>query len=514
MTTPHAVRPQWGDLLAGVSVALVLIPQALAYAELAGMPPVYGLYAAILPPIVAAFFASSPYLQTGPVALTSMLTLAALSGLAAPAGTDYLALAALLALIVGVVRLAIGVAGAGFVAYLMSQPVMMGFSSAAALLILASQLPPLLGLAATPGRELSRALAVLAQPGDWSFAALGCGLGTIAAIAWGRRVHVLFPGVLVAVIVGVLIGRYAHYTAPLVGDIPQGLPRFGVDFAWGHARELLVPGLVIALVGFAEPAAIARALATQDRSPWSANRELVGQGMANVAAALSHAFPVGGSFSRTMVNHSAGGRTRWSGAITGLAVLGFLPFAPVLQDLPKAVLAGVIIAAVLKLVQVRALWQLVGVSRAQAGVGWSTFALTLWLAPRVDVAVGIGIVLGIAVHLWRERRIRIGVQYDAATRELRLVPVGVLYFGSANLVDEELLAELVRHPDAVRVIFDLRRVGRIDYTGVTVLQRIVADTQAAGLEVRIVPGDPPQGERLLRRVFGADSAVIVREPVA
>jgi len=513
MTQRPAVRPQWGDLVAGLSVALVLIPQSLAYAELAGMPPVYGLYAAILPPIVAAFFASSPYLQTGPVAMTSMLTLAALGGLAAPASADYVALAALLALTVGLLRLAIGAAGAGFVAFLMSQPVMMGFSSAAALLILASQLPPLLGLSATPGQEISRALAVLARPDQWSLAALACGIGTLLAISGGRRLHVLFPGVLVAVAVGVLIGRYADYGAPLVGDIPRGLPRLGMDFAWGHARELLVPGLVIALVGFAEPAAIARTLATQDRSPWSANRELVGQGMANVAAALSHAFPVGGSFSRTMINRTAGGRTRWSGAVTGLAVLAFLPFASVLAALPKAVLAGVIIAAVLKLVQLRALWRIGQVSRAQAFVGWCTFGLTLWLAPRVDVAVGIGIVLGVAVHLWRERRINIGVHYDPATAELRLVPVGVLYFGSANVVDEELLDELVRHPEAKRVIFDLRRVGRIDYTGVMVFQRIVADAQAAGLVVHIVPGDPPQGERLLKRVFGEDSAVILREVV-
>lgn len=511
MTQAPAVRPQWGDLVAGISVALVLIPQSLAYAELAGMPPVFGLYAAILPPIVAAFFASSPYLQTGPVALTSMLTLAALGGLAVPGGADYVALAALLALTVGVLRIAIGAGGAGFVAFLMSQPVMIGFSSAAALLILASQLPPLLGLAARPGQEVSRAFAVVAQPAEWSLAALACGVGTVGAISGGRRLHVLFPGVLVAVAIGVLIGRYGDYTAPMVGLIPRELPAIGFDFAWSQARDLLVPGLVIALVGFAEPAAIARTLATPDRSPWSANRELVGQGMANLAAAVSHAFPVGGSFSRTMINRTAGGRTRWSGAVTGLTVLAFMPWAPVLATLPKAVLAGVIIAAVLKLVQVRALWRIGQVSRAQALVGWSTFGLTLWLAPRVDIAVGIGIVLGIAVHLWRERRIHIGVGYDSEMAELRLVPVGVLYFGSANVVDEELIEELARHPDARRVIFDLRRVGRIDYTGVMVLQRIVADAQAAGLVVHVVPGAPPQGERLLKRVFGADSPVILGE---
>jgi SulP family sulfate permease len=506
--TTSSARPEWGDLVAGLSVAMVLIPQSLAYAELAGMPPVYGLYASILPPIIAAFFASSPYLQTGPVALTSMLTLAALGGLAVPASAEYVMLAPLLALVVGVLRLAIGLAGAGFVAYLMSQPVMLGFSSAAALLILASQLPPLLGLSPTPGRELARALEVLAAPGQWSLAALAFGLGTCAAIFGGRRLHELFPGVLVAVGAGVLLSRFGGYAGPVVGDIPTGLPPLTLGFEISAIGGLLVPGLVIALVGFAEPAAIARALATQHRQSWSANRELVGQGIANVAAAVSSAFPVGGSFSRTMVNHTAGGRTRWSGLVTGLTVLAFMPFAASLSLLPKAVLAGVIIAAVLKLVQVRGLFHLVAVSRAQGFVGLATFVLTLWLAPRVDLAVGVGVALGVAVHLWRERRVHVATDYHADTRVLRLMPVGVLYFGSANVVDEALLGELARHPDAKRVVFDLRRVGRIDYTGGMVLQRIAQDTLAAGIEVRIIPGHPPQGDRLLRRVFGKDSALI------
>jgi SulP family sulfate permease len=209
-----------------------------------------------------------------------------------------------------------------------------------------------------------------------------------------------------------------------------------------------------------------------------------------------------------MVNHSAGGRTRWSGLVTGLAVLAFMPFAPTLAQLPKAVLAGVIIAAVLKLVQPGALWQLVSVSRAQGFVGVATFVLTLWLAPRVDLAVGVGVALGVAVHLWRERRIHISTDYQPASGVLRLVPVGVLYFGSANVVDEALLGELSRHPDARRVVFDLRRVGRIDYTGGMVLQRIAHDAIAAGLDVKIIPGQPPQGDRLLRRVFGENSPLI------
>jgi SulP family sulfate permease len=159
-------------------------------------------------------------------------------------------------------------------------------------------------------------------------------------------------------------------------------------------------------------------------------------------------------------------------------------------------------------VQLRTLVRLLCVSRAQGCVGLTTFILTLWLAPRVDLAVGVGVALGIAVHLWRERRVHVAIDFRAEHGELRLLPVGVLYFGSANVLDEALLGALARHPEARRVVFDLRRVGRIDYTGGLVLHRIAQDTLAAGIEVRIIPGQPPQGDRLLRRILGTDSRLL------
>ncbi len=499
------------DVLAGISVALVLIPQSLAYAALAGLPPVYGLYASVLPPIAAAFFASSRYLQTGPVAITSLLTLAALSPLAIPGNVDYLTLAPLLALVVGVCRLAIGLAGAGFVAYLLSQPVLTGFTSAAALLIVASQLAVVVGLPMTPGQELAQLPQLLSHPAAWSPLALAGTALTVAIILLGRRIHLLFPGVLLVVVLGILGQHWAHTDLALVGPLPAALPHFGLSLDFAPLRSLLLPGLVIAVVGFAEPTAIARTLATQTRQAWSANRELISQGVANVAAACAGAFPVGGSFSRTMVNHLAGGFSRWSGAVTGVAVLLFLPFAGVLAELPRCVLAGIVITAVLGLFQPRALWRITQVSRAQGAVAWGTFALTLGLAPRIDQAVGLGVGLAVAVHLWRERRIALGVHYDATRKELRLTPVGVLYFGSANVIDDALGAELVKNPQAIRVVFDLRRMGRIDFTGAMVLFRIAEDARLAGLQVQVIPGEAPQGERLLRRVFGAQSQVIMRE---
>ncbi len=395
-------------MIAGVSVALVLIPQSLAYAELAGLPPYFGLYAAMLPPIAAAFFASSPYLQTGPVAMTSLLTFGALAVLAPPQSPEYIALAALLAIVVGVVRTFLGGIRVGWVAYMMSQPVLTGFTAAAAILIVASQLPTALGVEARGASLLARAWWALSHLSSWEVASVVLSLLTVALVLGGRRVHPLFPGVLVAVGLGIGYSILGGYGGSVVGQVPSGLPPFSLDLPWSALPNLAIPGVVIALVGFAEPAAISRIFAAQDRKPWSPDREFVSQGVANLAAGVSGAFPVGGSFSRSSVNRLAGGKTRWSGAVTGLVVLAFLPVAGVLAPLPRAILGAIVISAVVKLIAVGRLGRLIHFSLPQALIAWTTFAATLLLAPRIERAVLLGIGLAILVHLWRELAVHVG----------------------------------------------------------------------------------------------------------
>ncbi len=397
-------RPVPADLLAGLSVAMVLVPQSMAYAELAGLPSHLGLFASALPPILAAFFASSPYLQTGPVALTSLLTFGALAGLAEVGTPDYVAMAALLALLVGVTRLLLGVFRLGMVTYLMRDPVVTGFTSAAAILILASQLPKTLGVAAPTGSVLWRAGWALGHVDHWEAASMAIAMVTVGLVLAGRRiVHRLFPGALLAVAGGVVLSRATDYAGPVVGEVPTGLPDLSLDIPWGSTGTLLVGGVLIALVGYAEPASIARVFADEDGQRWSADREFVSQGVANVAAAVSGAFPVGGSFSRSSLNRLAGAQTRWSGLVTGMAVLAFLPFADVLAPLPRATLGGVVIAAVVGLVRPVALVSMVRRSSADALVAWATFAATLTVAPRVEQGVLVGILLSLAVGL-RTRR--------------------------------------------------------------------------------------------------------------
>ena len=487
--------------MAGVSVALVLVPQSMAYAELAGLPAHYGLYAAALPPIAAAFFASSPYLQTGPVALTSLLTLGALSALAAPGSQTYVALAALLALVVGVARIVVGLVKEGRVSYLMSRPVLQGFTGAAALLILASQLPGAFGVSPPAEGVIPRAWWALSHPGDWEAASVALAALTGVLILGGRRIHPLVPGVLLATLIGIGYSVATGYSGATVGEVPAGLPPLPRGVPWSQLPLLLIPGGVIALVGFADTASISRTFAVMDRRPWDPDREFISQGVANVAAALSSGFPVGGSFGRSSLNHLAGARSRWSGAITGVAVLLFLPVAGILAPLPRAVLSGIVIAAVLGLIRLPALAGLWRLSKPQALNAWITFALTLILAPRIDLAVVIGILLALGIHAWREMKVRCDSWIEDST--FHMAPRGVLWFGSAPQMQRSFMHELEEGHEVDRIVLHLGGLGRIDLSGAMMLKEFQEEMAAGDIEVEIA-GVPYHARRILRRTLGWD----------
>ncbi|MDZ7706012.1 MAG: SulP family inorganic anion transporter [Trueperaceae bacterium] len=484
------------DAVAGLGVTFVLLPQALAYAELAGMPPHHGLYAAALPAIVAAFFASSRYLQTGPTALTSLLTFGVLATFATPGEANYITLAGLLALIVGVVRIVLGVLRLGEIAYLMSEPVVMGFTSAAGVLILASQLPTVTGVSAPSGDVIAAALWTLSHPNEWSVIAILLGAGTLALMQLSVRIHPLFPGVLVAVVLGVVYSRFVGFDGPVLGAVPGGFPQVSFDFPWQALPQLFVAGTVIAIVGFAEAASISRNYATEDRDHWSPNREFVSQGMANVASALVNGFPVGGSFSRSAINRQAGSTSRWSGAITGVMVLAALPLVGWLEPLPRTILGAIIIGAVTSLIQPKPLLRLWRYSRPQFAVAVVTFGLSILLAPRVDWAIITGVMLALGVHLWREISLDLDSRYDPQTFTLHLTPRGVLWFASASKLEEDMLRVLADFPEAQTLVMHFEGLGRIDISGAFVLARFLGDTRDAGLKVEL-KDVPPQSRRFV-----------------
>jgi sulfate permease, SulP family len=484
-----------GDLIAGLSVAAILVPQSLAYGELAGVPAYVGLFAAGVPLVAAAFFASSRYLQTGPVAMTALLTAGALAPSGAERGSaEWVQLAALLAVLVGVTRVILGLIGGGVIAYLLSKPVLDGFTTASALLIVASQLPTAVGTSSASDAILADALRAVTSPEEWQWQAVMLSVATIAAVTLGRRIHPLFPSVLVAVGAGIVIGSVTGYGADLVGAVPAGMPPFSLALPWDRTLDLLVPTIVVAVVGFAEPATIARSFATEDREEWDGDRELLGQGVANLASGVFGGIPVGGSFSRSSVNRMAGGRTRWSGAVTGVIVLAFLPFASVLSALPKAVLASIVIASVLTLFRPGRLLAIWRISKPQAAVGAITFVAVLAFAPRIDLGVVAGVAVAVVVHLWRELHVPTEIAIDGDTMVVTIK--GVLFFGSTQEVEDHIADLLAEQPGIERVVIDMQGVGRIDYTAATGLRALADDLEQGGSRLELI-NIPPQSVRLL-----------------
>ena len=487
----------FNDLLAGFLVALVLIPQSLAYAALAGMPAHLGLYAAALPPIAAAFFASSPFLQTGPTALIAILSYGVLAAQFEVGSAQYVSAAALLAVLVGLIRLGLGLFKLGGIAYFLSQPVLKGFTSGAALLILASQLPTALGVQGGSGGIVSELLQTIAHPEHWNLFAIGLSLVTLALMVASRRFR-RFPGVLVAVLVG-LGASFVGYQGPTVGAVPVGLPTLSLgpllSFPWAALPELLLGASIIAVVGFAEPTAIARSLS---EGKWNPSRELVSQGAANLAAGLFGAFPVGGSFARSSLNKLAGAKTRWSGFFTGLTVLAFLPFAGLLVSLPRAVLGAIIIGAVWSLFDLKGLLKLWHYAHLQALTAYLTFVLTLLLAPRIDYAVLLGIGAAIVAHLYRESQLKVTTHREGKTLTIKLS--GVLWFVSVQQLEAAFREALeVNSEDKSKLIFDGTGLGRIDLSGNLLLAELIQNAESRGIEVE-VRGLEPYMQRVLERV--------------
>lgn len=478
---------------------MVLIPQSLAYAELAGLPPYIGLFASAFPLLAFALLASSPFLQTGPTAVMSLLTFAALPDLAAD---ELPKLAALLALMVGLFRLLLGLARVGVLVRLIALPVVTGFTSGAAILIISSQLPRSLGVVAGDRGVIVEALEAVRSPADWRWDAIALSAMTIGLFLGGRRFHPLFPGVLVAVVAGITWSRAFGYDGPIVDSVPEGLPPFGLDLPWGEAGGLLLGALVIALIGFAEPVSIARTFANETGQSWDANREFMASGFANTMAAVAGGYPVGGSFSRSSINKLAGATTRWAGGVTGLMVLAFLPFASVLEPLPRSVLGAIVLGAVLSLVKPRRLAGLWTRSREQAALAWIVFGATLATAPRVERAVLLGVALTVALHGWK----RLQVERIEGEHEITLVPRGIFWLGT-DAIFERAVAEAA---DGTRnVTIDFAHSPFVDDPAIQTMRSAAFALRARGRE--LTWRNEPDGTQRMLSAVDLGSGVVSTE---
>jgi SulP family sulfate permease len=397
------------DLLAGATVAVVAIPQALAYAQLAGVPPHLGLYAAFVPTVVAALFGASAQLSTGPVALTALLTAASLSAFAQPGSDIWVALAVALALGAGLIQAVAGFARLGRLVERLPASLMLGFVNAAALVILLSQLPTLLGVRVPSGAGVADAVrALLAGLPSANVVTAAFGIASLLALLGLRRVWPRFPGALLVSVAAIGISAAIGYETrgAVVGDLPAGLPVPAWPTLDAQAAASLLPAmLLVALISFIEVTSSARVIAARTGVAWNVNQELVGQGLAKLASGLFGAFPVSGSFSRSALNLAAGARTAWASIVSAALVGVALVFAAdTLHHLPTAVLAALIVSAVGGLLTPGELLRAWRTSRGDAAIAWTTLLATLLTAPRIHYGLLAGLAaVGLRAALGRAR---------------------------------------------------------------------------------------------------------------
>lgn len=389
------------DLAAGLTVGVMLIPQGMAYAMIAGLPPVYGLYAAMLPQVIYAIFGTSRQLAVGPVAMDSLLVAAAVT-MIAEVGTDqYITLALLLAFMMGSVQLLMGLFRMGFLVNFLSKPVISGFTSAAALIIGLNQLKHLLGVDIARSNLIFKILYEAGQQwGHINLVTLGIGIGGILVLKNVKKINKAIPGALVAVILGILLVQFLHLDkngVKIVGVVPQGLPHFAIpDLSSPYLVELIPAALTIALIAFMEAVSVAKAIQAKHKNEYQidANQELIGLGLGNVVGSFFGSFPTTGGFSRSAVNEQAGARTNMAAIISAsLVALTLLFLTPLFYYLPKSILASIIMVAVFGLIDIKYpkfLWK----TRKEDFI-------MLLIAFLVTLAVGIkeGIGLSVAISL-------------------------------------------------------------------------------------------------------------------
>ena len=498
----------WKDCVAGLTVALVLIPQSMAYAQLAGLPPYYGLYASFLPVIVASTFGSSRQLQTGPVAVVSLMTAAALEPLAAANPEGFVVYAAILAILVGVFQMSLGLLRLGVLVDFLSHPVVVGFTNAAAIIIATSQLSKLFGVTAeTSDHFFITIWNVLVEAAQHThFPTLAMGILALVIIFGLRHYAPKIPSVLIAVIVtsviSLLVG-YENLGGKIVGHVPAGLPVLSipnVDLA--TAASLIGKAIVIAVVGYMEAISIAKAIAVQTRQRIDANQGLVGQGLGNIISGLSGAYPVAGSFSRSAVNMSAGAKTGFAAIVTGVIValsLILLHFAQYLYYLPQATLAAVIISAVINLIRIKQIKYALRVHTHDGVIAILTFVLTLALAPHLEQSIFIGVVLSLGLFMYRTMHPHIsvlsrhadGTLRDAQANILKTCPKisvlrfeGPLFFASAMYFEAKILERVASKPELKFIIIDAEAITDIDATGEDMLHQL--SLRLVALDVRLV----------------------------
>ena len=503
---PNVLR---ADVIAGITVALVLIPQSMAYAQLAGLPPYFGLYISFLPVMVAALWGSSKQLATGPVAVVSIMTATALATVVDPQNMDqYIPLAMFLALLVGLFQFALGFFKLGVIVNFLSHPVIVGFTNAAALVIGLSQLSKIFGVV-MPGQASDHFLTVriwgvLQEVGGTHWPTLLMGVGAFAVMYGMKKYTPKLPGVLAAVAGTTIISWMIGFEAmggKVVGTIPEGLPSIQVPvFTVDLVSQLLPTAMIISMVGFMEAISIAKAMAAKTRDRIDPNQELIGQGLANIAGSFTMSYPASGSFSRSAVNLNAGAKTGFSSVVTAMVVVITLLFlTPLLYHLPQAVLAAVIMMAVFGLINIRAVKHAWRTNKHDGMASIVTFGATLGFAPQLEEGIIIGAGLAIILYLYRTMSPRVAILgrfEDGTLRDLEVHPDlptdknvvavrydGSLYFANVSFFEDTILEAVVDNPEAKYILIVSDGINQLDASGEEVLHHLIQRLRDNGITV-------------------------------
>lgn len=499
------------DILAGLTVAVVLIPQAIAYALIAELPAQTGLYTAILAAIVGALWGSSRHLHTGPTNAASLLVLSILLPIAAVGSPSYVAAAALMAVMVGVFRLLMGLFGLGMLVNFVSDSVIVGFTAGAGVLIAAGQLRNLLGLTIPSNPELLVTLqAVALNLTQTHLPTLAVGLGTLALILLIRRVRPKWPSPLLAMIAAgaaVAILRLDEQGVSVIGRIPRSLPPFHLPplLDIELIGQLSTGALAVSVIGLIEAMSIARSIASQTGQRLNSNQEFVGQGLANIACGLFSGFTCSGSFTRSAVNFEAGARTGLASVFSGLFVLvATLLLAPLAAYVPRTALAAVLLVTAYNMVDRREMARIWRGARGDSLIMVVTILATLLLP--LQFAVLIGVLMSLAYYIWRTSLPRVysvvpdenfrhmtrqedpaaGIVRPACPQLGIVEIVGDLYFGATHNVEETLLAHQKRYPGQHYLMLRMQSVTQIDISGIHMLESTVKSYRERGGDVYIM----------------------------
>ncbi|MEH6520416.1 SulP family inorganic anion transporter [Sulfitobacter sp.] len=524
------------DLVAALIVTIMLIPQSLAYALLAGLPPEAGLYASILPIVLYAVFGTSRALAVGPVAVVSLMTAAALSNIVEQGTMGYAVAALSLAGLSGVILLAMGLFRLGFVANFLSHPVIAGFITASGIIIAASQLKHILGIDAHGHNLLELAISLIEHLPETNWTTAIIGVLATGFLFWVRKglkpmlegfgLSAGLTGILVktgpgAVVVisttAVWVFDLAGNGVKIVGEVPQSLPPLTLpSFSPDLLGQLLLPAFLISIIGFVESISVAQTLAAKKRQRIDPDQELIGLGAANIGASLTGGFPVTGGFSRSVVNFDAGAETPAAGAFTavGLAIAA-LTLTPLIFFLPKATLAATIIVAVLSLVDFSILKRSWSYSKADFAAVLATILLTLAMGVEVGVSAGVG--LSILLHLYKSSKPHIAeVGLIAGTEHFRnilrhdvitepdVVTLRVdesLYFANARFLEDKIYNRVAGDPKIRHVILQCSAINEIDLSALESLEMINERLKEMDVKLHLSEVKGPVMDRLKEQHF-------------